>query len=71
MGIRRANRPSIRFVIYRGSVSKILSSRKRIAAQDYQVKEMLGSGADGGVDLLLRQDRSDVVVQCKRWIRQT
>jgi restriction system protein len=35
--------------------------------QGYQVKEMLGSGADGGIDLLLRKDGHDVVVQCKRW----
>jgi len=35
--------------------------------QGYQVKEMLGSGADGGVDLLLRKDANLVVVQCKRW----
>ena len=35
--------------------------------QGYEVAEMLGSGADGGVDLLLRKDGSVVVVQCKRW----
>jgi restriction system protein len=35
--------------------------------QDYEVKEMLGSGADGGVDLLLRKSGNLVVVQCKRW----
>jgi restriction system protein len=35
--------------------------------QGYQVVEMLGSGADGGVDLLLRKDGHVVVVQCKRW----
>ena len=35
--------------------------------QGYHVKEMLGSGADGGVDLLLRKDEQVVVVQCKRW----
>src|SRR5205823_3371332 len=35
--------------------------------QGYDVKEMLGSGADGGVDLLLRKDGHSVVVQCKRW----
>jgi restriction system protein len=33
----------------------------------YEVMEMLGSGADGGVDLRLRKDGSAVVVQCKRW----
>ena len=35
--------------------------------QGYHVKEMLGGGADGGVDLLLRRDEQIVVVQCKRW----
>jgi restriction system protein len=33
----------------------------------YHVEEMLGSGADGGVDLLLRRNGNVVVVQCKRW----
>jgi restriction system protein len=35
--------------------------------QGYHVKEMLGAGADGGVDLLLRKSGQLVVVQCKRW----
>ena len=35
--------------------------------QGYRVEEMLGSGADGGVDLLLGKDGHSVVVQCKRW----
>ena len=35
--------------------------------QGYHVEEMLGSGADGGLDLLLRKNRNLVVVQCKRW----
>jgi restriction system protein len=35
--------------------------------QGFQVKEMLGAGADGGVDLLLRKNGNLVVVQCKRW----
>jgi restriction system protein len=35
--------------------------------QGYQVVEMLGSGADGGVDLRLRKDGQVIVVQCKRW----
>jgi restriction system protein len=35
--------------------------------QGYDVKEMLRTGADGGVDLLLRKDGHVVVVQCKRW----
>jgi restriction system protein len=35
--------------------------------QGYHVKEMLGSGADGGIDLLLRKNGNVVVVQCKRW----
>jgi len=33
----------------------------------YGVEEMLGGGADGGVDLLLRKDGHLVIVQCKRW----
>jgi restriction system protein len=33
----------------------------------YQVVEMLGGGADGGVDLRLRKDGQVIVVQCKRW----
>lgn len=33
----------------------------------YHVEEMLGSGADGGVDLRLRKNGNLVVVQCKRW----
>jgi restriction system protein len=35
--------------------------------QGYSVKEMLGSGADGGVDLLLCKNGNVIVVQCKRW----
>jgi restriction system protein len=35
--------------------------------QGYHVVEMLGTGADEGVDLLLRKDEQVVVVQCKRW----
>ena len=35
--------------------------------QGYKVEEMLGGGADGGVDLLLRKDGQVVAVQCKRW----
>ena len=35
--------------------------------QGYKVEEMLGGGADGGVDLLLRKNGDAVVVQCKRW----
>ena len=35
--------------------------------QGYGVEEMLGGGADGGVNLLLRKDGHSVVVQCKRW----
>ena len=33
----------------------------------YQVVETLGGGADGGVDLRLRNDGQVIVVQCKRW----
>ena len=35
--------------------------------QGYHVAEMLSTGADAGVDLLLRKDGRVVVVQCKRW----
>jgi restriction system protein len=35
--------------------------------QGYHVEEMLGSGADGGIDLVLRKNGNVVVVQCKRW----
>jgi restriction system protein len=35
--------------------------------QGYKVEEMLGGGADGGVDLILRKNGSATVVQCKRW----
>lgn len=33
----------------------------------YRVEEMLGGGADGGVDLRLRKDGQLTLVQCKRW----
>ncbi|MGE5212676.1 MAG: restriction endonuclease [Nitrospirota bacterium] len=33
----------------------------------YHVEEMLGTGADGGVDLRLRKNGNLVLVQCKRW----
>lgn len=33
----------------------------------YQVDEVGGGGADGGVDLRLRQDGTTAIVQCKRW----
>ena len=35
--------------------------------QGYKVEETLGSGADGGVDLVLGRDGEVVLVQCKRW----
>lgn len=35
--------------------------------QGYKVKETLGGGADGGVDLVLRRDGQQTLVQCKRW----
>ena len=35
--------------------------------QGYQVVETGGSGADGGVDLVLRKDRETFLVQCKQW----
>jgi restriction system protein len=33
----------------------------------YAVKETLGGGADGGVDLVLCRNGDTIVVQCKRW----
>jgi restriction system protein len=33
----------------------------------YQVDEVGGGGADGGVDLRLRRDGATAIVQCKRW----
>jgi restriction system protein len=33
----------------------------------YQVEEVGGGGADGGVDLRLRRDGTTSIVQCKRW----
>ncbi|BDS05068.1 membrane protein [Oceaniferula spumae] len=33
----------------------------------YKVEEMLGGGADGGVDLRLRRDGQLTLVQCKQW----
>lgn len=35
--------------------------------QGYDVKEMLGGGADGGVDLVLSRKGAVTIVQCKRW----
>ena len=35
--------------------------------QGYKVEETLGGGADGGVDLVLRRDGQQTLVQCKRW----
>ena len=35
--------------------------------QGYKVKETLGGGADGGVDLILGRDGKVTLVQCKRW----
>jgi len=35
--------------------------------QGYQVEYSLGRGADGGVDLILRQDGRTALVQCKQW----
>jgi len=35
--------------------------------QGYWVEEVGGGGADGGVDLRLRQDGTTAIVQCKRW----
>nr|WP_301002462.1 restriction endonuclease [Capsulimonas corticalis] len=39
--------------------------------QGYQVEERGGSGADGGVDLVLRRSGEKVFVQCKRWRNRT
>ena len=33
----------------------------------FQVEEVGGGGADGGVDLRLRRDGTTAIVQCKRW----
>lgn len=33
----------------------------------YQVQEVGGGGADGGVDLRLQRDGTTAIVQCKRW----
>lgn len=33
----------------------------------YQVKELGGPGADGGIDLILYKDEKKYIVQCKRW----
>lgn len=35
--------------------------------QGYEVKETLGGGADGGVDLVLRRNGEVTLVQCKHW----
>lgn len=35
--------------------------------QGYEVAEVGGAGADGGVDLVLRKDREKFLVQCKQW----
>ena len=35
--------------------------------QGYEVTEIGGGGADGGVDLVLRKDREKFLVQCKQW----
>lgn len=35
--------------------------------QGYAVEEMLGGGADGGVDLVLHRGGEKILVQCKRW----
>lgn len=35
--------------------------------QGYSVEETGGGGADGGIDLILRNSREKVLVQCKQW----
>lgn len=35
--------------------------------QGYQVKEQGGTGADGGIDLVLRKGSETFLVQCKQW----
>ena len=35
--------------------------------QGYQVKELGGSGPDGGADLILKKDGEKLLVQCKQW----
>ena len=38
--------------------------------QGYKVEERGGSGGDGGIDLILRQQGQKTLVQCKRWRTQ-
>jgi restriction system protein len=35
--------------------------------QGYEVEEVGGGGADGGIDLKLHRDRGTTIVQCKQW----
>jgi restriction system protein len=35
--------------------------------QGYEVEETGGGGADGGIDLILRNEHETVLVQCKQW----
>jgi restriction system protein len=39
-------------------------------AEGYDVELVGGSGPDGGIDLILRRDRSTILVQCKHWRRR-
>ncbi len=39
--------------------------------QGYDVEETGGGGADGGIDLILRNEHETVLVQCKQWRTQT
>ncbi|MEX2605799.1 MAG: restriction endonuclease [Kiritimatiellia bacterium] len=38
--------------------------------QGYQIEEIGGGGADGGVDLILQNRKGKTLVQCKRWRTQ-
>ena len=38
--------------------------------QGYEVEETGGGGADGGIDLILRNEQETVLVQCKQWRNQ-
>ena len=38
--------------------------------QGYVVEETGGGGADGGIDLILRNEQETVLVQCKQWRNQ-
>lgn len=56
---------SLRTLHWKGFENLVAEYYRR---EGFRVQENLGGGADGGVDLVLNDDRdSRVVVQCKRW----